>query len=205
MEFKYKEAKKKILTSFLTFSLLLSSPMGLTANESKQKKEGKNVINEVILEEGFKIELPKPHKLEKIEVYFEEHENFIARYYAHDSTYTLRKNILLYRKLRETDYFGIEFKEDSEVAAHTYLYFEKDNKKYGLLFLLLENSKIQYYLFDGDIRNTNIGRLRNKFFYVPKDVKIEVDFDIKTGDYEMRIKSEEFYTPKKIYGDVSFE
>lgn len=205
MKFKYKETKKKILTSFLTISLLVSAPIGLNANENKQKKERKNVINEVILEDGFKVELPKQDKIKKIELDFEEHKDFIARYYAHDSSYTLRKNIILYRKLKETDYFGIEFKEDSEVAAHTYLYFEKNNKKYGLLFLLLENSKVQYYLFDGDIKNTNVGRLKNKFFYVPKDIKIEVDFDVKTGDYEMRIKSEEFYTPKKIYGDVSFE
>lgn len=207
MKFKHKEAKKKILTSFLTVSLLLSSPMGLMANEFKVNgKEKKIKTNEVQIDDNFKVEFPSIHKkLQKINLVFNEYEGFIARYYAHNFSYVICNNFILYGKLNEESRYILDFKEEPKVVAHDFLNFERENKKYALIFVLLENSKIQYYLFDGNINNVTVGKLRNDFFKVSKDIKIEVDFNITTKEYVLKISVPGYVLSKHVYGEVFFE
>lgn len=207
MRFKYKEVKKKIMTSFLTFSLLLSSPIGLTANESEVNDKDKKIkTNEVQIDDNFKIEFPSSHKkLQKINLTFNDYEGFVARYYAHNFSYVICKDFILYGKLNEESRYILDFKDEPKVIAHDFLNFERENKKYALIFVLLENSKIQYYLFDGNINNVTVGKLRNDFFKVSKDVKIEVDFDVTTKEYVLKISAPGFVLSKHVYGEVFFE
>jgi hypothetical protein len=136
---------------------------------------------------------------------FDESPELIKRCYAHNSSIEVYPDKILYKPLLETDPYLISYKEDSPVAAHKFINFQKNGKEYALLFVLLKNSRIQYYLFDGNITNTNVGRLRNKPFKVPDDVTIEIDFNIEKAEYSMKIISTKFVNPRMIYGDVSFD
>ena len=199
MKFKHKEVKKKILTSFLTISLLLSSSMGLKANELKKKEEEKQKKSNVIVLEGdFKLHLPDPSKIQVKKLPFKK-SNEIIRHYAHKGVYIVKKNEIVFNNF---DFSLIDFKQsfenESKLLSTDFLHIKKDHfKDYMAIFTFFKDCTFRYYVFKEGSKDVIINTVKMPKFDVPNDAKIKItNLDLETGSYVIRNSSLTFEKDK---------
>jgi hypothetical protein len=208
MKFKHKEVKKKMLTSFLTVSLLLSTSMGLKANELKQEEEKKEIkLNVVVLEDEFKVHLPNPSKIEVKELPFEKKEG-IARYYAHKGVYIVKEDEILFNGFNFSFVnFKQPFNNESELLSTDFLHIKKDHfNDYMAIFTFFKDCTFRYYVFQPGSTNVLINTVRVPKFDVPDDAKIQITgLNLKTGKYGIRITSSKFEEPREYTAIIVLE
>lgn len=192
MKFKHKKVKKKILTSFLTFSLLLSTSMNLNANELKQEKQTKP--NFVVLEDDFKVYLPNPSNLETKKLPFRKLDE-VSRFYAHRGVYIVKNDKILFNNFgfRSND-FKQPFNHDSELLSTDFLQIKKDHfNDYLAIFTFFKDGTFRYFVFKEGSENVIINTVRIPKFDVPDDAQIRVgNYDPGSGRYNIFISSSEF-------------
>ncbi len=190
MTFKYKEVNKKIITSFLTFSLLVSSPIGLSAKETEKKEKVKS--NTITLDSGFDIHLPEPSKV-KVEKLNIEKENVFSRYYAHNGVYMVRNDKITFRSF---DYLPIRFikplDNTSKLISTCFLQIKKEPlHDYMLIFTLFKDGSFRYYVFKHGSNDYLINTFDLPKFNFPEDTTIKVhDVDLEKNTYSINIKSD---------------
>jgi hypothetical protein len=210
MKFKHKEVKKKILTSFLTISILLSTSMNLKANELKQEEEKKEKpinSNVVILDGEFKLHLPDPSKIKVKKIPFVKKEG-VARYYAHKGVYIVKEDEILFKGFNFSFVnFKQPFENKSKLLSTDFLHVQKDHfKDYMAIFTLFKDCTFRYYVFKPNSTDVIVNTVRLPKFDVPDDAKIKIfDLDLETGKYGIRITSSKFEEPKEYIAIIVLE
>jgi hypothetical protein len=208
MKFKHKEVKKKMLTSFLTVSLLLSTSMGLKANELKQEEEKKEIKpNVIVLEDEFKLHLPLSSDVEVKDLPFEKLDE-VDRLYAHKGVYIVKEDEILYNSF---NFSFVNFKQtidnESGLLSTESLHIKKDHfNDYVAIFTFFKDCTFSYYVFKNNSTRVLINTVRVPKFDVPDDAEIKItDLDLETGRYYINISSSEFEEPKKFVAIIVLE